>query len=91
VWSGGRRGEREKLTSCYERAIALAAENGIESIAFPSISTGAYRYPIEEAARIAVNTIRKCVAAQPSVKLVRFVCFSDTDFDTYRSLLEESR
>jgi O-acetyl-ADP-ribose deacetylase (regulator of RNase III) len=90
VWSGGKHGEREKLTSCYERAMSLAAENGIESIAFPSISTGAYRYPIEEAARIAVDTVRECVAAETSVRFVRFVSFSDSDFDIYRSLLEGS-
>ncbi len=90
VWSGGKRGEPERLRGCYQRSLALAAENGIASIAFPSISTGAYRYPVEEAAHIAVDTVRSGVSGETSVKLVRFVCFSDSDYDLYRSLLDES-
>jgi len=59
VWNGGRQGEAELLASCYRRSIEVAAANGIASLAFPSISTGIYGYPIEEAARIAVATVRQ--------------------------------
>ena len=88
VWSGGERREAELLRSCYVRSLRLAAEHGIRSIAFPSISTGAYRYPIEQAAGIAVATVRECLAQPTSVDLVRFVCFSDSDLQVYRRLLE---
>jgi len=89
VWSGGARGEPGKLRSCYERSLALAVEHGLRSIAFPSISTGAYRYPIEQAARIAVDTVRGHAAgATPKpLLLVRFVCFSAADLEVYESLL----
>jgi O-acetyl-ADP-ribose deacetylase (regulator of RNase III) len=87
VWSGGASGEAGVLRSCYVRSLELAAENGLTSIAFPSISTGAYRYPIDQAARIAVETVRETLARGTSVKLVRFVCFSAADLAVYRRLL----
>ncbi len=87
VWSGGKRGEPELLRNCYVNALKLAAEYGIRSIAFPSISTGAYRYPIVQAARIAVETVRECLERPTSVELVRFVCFSAGDLAVYRKLL----
>jgi O-acetyl-ADP-ribose deacetylase len=87
VWSGGKRGETELLRDCYVNALKLAHEHGITSIAFPSISTGAYRYPIEQAATIAVETVREDLKRPTSVKLVRFVCFSERDLDVYRKLL----
>ncbi len=88
VWSGGKRGEPDLLRSCYTRALALAREHGIRSIAFPSISTGAYGYPIEAAARIAVSTVRACLTGATTVELVRFVCFSESDLRVYRELLD---
>ena len=87
VWSGGKRGEPELLRNCYVNSLTLAAQHGIKSIAFPSISTGAYRYPIEQAARIAVETVRECLKQPTSVELVRFVCFSAGDLEVYRRLL----
>ena len=89
VWSGGTRGEPGKLRSCYERSLALAVEHGLQSIAFPSISTGAYGYPIEQAARIAVDTVRGhgAGATRKPLGLVRFVCFSAGDLEVYESLL----
>lgn len=87
VWSGGARGEASLLRHCYANALKLAAGRGLRSIAFPSISTGAYRFPVEEAAQIAVDTVREFVTRPTSIKLVRFVCFSDRDFDVYRRLL----
>jgi O-acetyl-ADP-ribose deacetylase (regulator of RNase III) len=87
VWSGGTRGEPELLRNCYVNSLALAARHGLRSIAFPSISTGAYRYPIEEAARIAVETVRGELQKPTSLELVRFVCFSAGDLSVYRKLL----
>jgi O-acetyl-ADP-ribose deacetylase (regulator of RNase III) len=87
VWSGGQRREPDLLRSCYRHSLRLAAERGITSIAFPSISTGAYRYPIEAAARIAVETVRAELRVPTSVELVRFVCFSADDLAVYRKLL----
>ena len=87
VWSGGKRGEAALLRACYVSSLALAAEHGVHSIAFPSISTGAYRFPIEQAARIAVETVREDVKQPTPVDLVRFVCFSEADLAVYRELL----
>ena len=88
VWSGGARGEAELLRGCYARSLRLALEHGARSIAFPSISTGAYRYPIEQAARIAVQTVHEFLQTATSLRLVRFVCFSARDLAVYESLLE---
>jgi len=87
VWSGGKRHEAELLRGCYVNSLKLANEHGIKSIAFPSISTGAYRYPIEPAAEIAVETVRAELPRATSVRLVRFVCFSAADLEVYRKLL----
>jgi len=87
VWSGGRRGEPELLRACYVNSLKLANEQGIKSVAFPAISTGAYRYPIDQAARIAVETVRQELRKPTSVDLVRFVCFSAGDFAVYEKLL----
>jgi len=87
VWSGGKRREPELLRSCYVTSLELANAHGIASVAFPSISTGAYRFPIERAARIAVETVRAALQRPTSVELVRFVCFSAADLETYSALL----
>ncbi len=87
VWSGGRRREPELLRGCYVNALRLAAQHGVRSIAFPSISTGAYRYPMEQAARTAVETVRGELANPTTVELVRFVCFSAEDLQVYQELL----
>lgn len=87
VWSGGNKREPELLRECYINSLRLAAERGARSIAVPSISTGAYRYPIEEAARIAVDTVREVLRGPTSVELVRFVCFSERDWNVYLELL----
>ena len=88
VWSGGGRGEPELLRGCYLNALRLAAQYELSSVAFPSISTGAYRYPIERAARIAVDTVQQELQRQTSVRLVRFVCFSAADLAVYQRLLD---
>lgn len=89
VWHGGTRGEEELLASCYRNSLGLAVENGLETIAFPSISTGAYRFPIEKASRIAVKEVRALLAALPQIRKVVFVCFSGSDFDQYRQALAD--
>ena len=86
VWSSGKR-EPELLRNCYANSLALANQHGITSIAFPSISTGAYRYPIERAAELAVATVRAELRRATTVRLVRFVCFSAGDLKVYRDLL----
>lgn len=88
VWWGGDAGEPELLTSCYRRSMEIANAQGFASIAFPSISTGIYGYPIEEAAAIAVATVREALEAGSSVTEVTFACFSDADMAVYQALLD---
>ena len=88
VWTGGGRGEPELLRRCYENSLRLAVERGLRSVAFPSISTGVYHFPVRDAVRIAVATVRAHLAGPTPVDLVRFVCFSDGDLAVYRELLE---
>jgi len=83
IYRGGQAREAETLASCYRESIRLADDHGIRSLAFPSISTGAYGYPIEEAAAIAVKTIADSLPQTGHVKLVRFVLFSGSDCQTY--------
>jgi O-acetyl-ADP-ribose deacetylase len=89
VWGGGTRGEAALLRRCYEQSLALAVEHGLRSIAFPSISTGVYRFPNDRAARIAIDTVRGHAAspAPTPLELIRFVCFSAGDLAVYEALL----
>jgi O-acetyl-ADP-ribose deacetylase (regulator of RNase III) len=87
VWHGGARGEPELLASCYRRSLEVAAQNGVRTIAFPCISTGAYGYPTERAATIAVATVRRSVEELRSFTEVIFCCFSARDRGVYRSLV----
>ncbi len=85
VWRGGTHGEPELLASCYDSCLRLVAQQGFASVAFPSISTGAYRYPLEKAAAIAVDRIRAFLAAHPGTS-VTVACFDGRVFDTYERL-----
>jgi O-acetyl-ADP-ribose deacetylase (regulator of RNase III) len=87
VWDGGAYGEPELLASCYRRSLEIAAERGLKSIAFPSISTGVYGYPIELAAEIAVRTVRQFVKSDNSLQEIVFCCFSEADCGIYAKLL----
>ncbi len=79
VWHGGDRREPELLASCYERSLGLARDHGLASIAFPSISTGAFGYPIELAAAVAQSTVRTFLERSAVPDLVIFCCFSESD------------
>jgi O-acetyl-ADP-ribose deacetylase (regulator of RNase III) len=89
VWHGGKKGEPELLASCYRKSLEIAIEQGIKTIAFPSISTGVYGYPIESAARIAVDTVREVVKKSSSLEEVIFCCFSQKDLDIYEACLRD--
>jgi O-acetyl-ADP-ribose deacetylase (regulator of RNase III) len=89
VWHGGDRGEEKLLANCYRNSLRLAVENGLETIAFPSISTGVYRFPIDRACRIALREVRACLAKKSSLRKVLFVCFSESDAQSYRQALQE--
>lgn len=86
-WRGGSNGEPELLASCYRRSMEVAAESGARTIAFPSISTGIYGYPIELAAPIAVATVQSALASDTSVQEVTFCCFSDANLAVYQAAL----
>src|SRR5437667_5900488 len=89
VWRGGSSGEPELLASCYRSSMELAAANGVATLAFPSISTGIYGYPIELAAKVAVNTVRSSAQEIPSIREVVFCCFSLSDLRVYEAVLSE--
>ena len=89
VWHGGGRGEAELLASCYRRSLELASGAGARSIAFPSISTGVYGYPVAQAARIAVSTVREELEKYPGIEEVVFCCFSEGDRAVYDKLLSQ--
>lgn len=90
VYRDGRHGEPELLAACYRNSLQLADDNGLRTIAFPSISTGVYGYPVEEAAPIALREIRRFLKAHPAIEQVIVCCFSDADYQTYREALEKS-
>jgi len=83
VWHGGRQGEDELLASCYRNSLKLAELNGVKSIAFPSISTGAYHFPVERASRIAVKSVREYLKETRRIERAIFVCYTKDDFVTY--------
>jgi O-acetyl-ADP-ribose deacetylase len=90
VWHGGSSGEPELLASCYRRSLEVAVAHHLQTIAFPSISTGAYGYPIERAAAVAVSTVRDVLLEGSSVAAVTFCCFSAADLAVYQRLLSET-
>jgi O-acetyl-ADP-ribose deacetylase (regulator of RNase III) len=87
IWRGGKYGEAQTLGNCYRNSLQLAVENEIKTIAFPAISCGAYGYPIQEAAQIALTTTREFVATIDKIEKVIFVVWIDDIYDVYRRLL----
>ena len=89
VWKGGEQGEEALLASCYRQSLALAATVNADTVAFPSISTGVYRFPIQQAAAIAVSTVKTVLKKYPSVESVTFCCFSADDLAVYHACLNQ--
>lgn len=89
VWYGGMKNEAQLLRGCYQRSLELVAEHGLKSIAFPSISTGAYRYPFDQASTIAIDTICGFMQAPGSLEEVTLVSFSDSDHRNLERLLHQ--
>ncbi len=89
VWAGGGTGEPEALADCYVNSLRTAVDHGLRSVAFPSISTGAYGFPVPEASRIALGTVKGFVEREGRPATVTFVLFSEGDFRTYVRAMEE--
>ncbi|PYK67462.1 MAG: O-acetyl-ADP-ribose deacetylase [Verrucomicrobia bacterium] len=87
VWTGGNRGEPQTLANCYRNSLQLAVENRIKTIAFPAISCGAYRYPIRQASRIALETTKDFLGANDKIDKVFFVLWSEEIYEAYRQSL----
>ncbi|HEX8997254.1 MAG TPA: O-acetyl-ADP-ribose deacetylase [Ktedonobacterales bacterium] len=88
VWNGGHRREDELLASCYRNSLALAAEHGARSVAFPAISTGIYRFPLDRATSIAVRETADFLREHPEIEQITFACFSESAEQMYRQELE---
>jgi len=92
IWSGGKRGEADLLASAYRSTLRLAAQHALKSIAFPSISTGAYRFPLEPAAAIALRSVEAFLSGEThALREVRFALFSDRDLAAYEGALRAAR
>ncbi len=89
IWKGGSYNEAQLLEKAYKNSLRLAIENGLKTISFPSISTGAYGYPIEKASRVALNTIKNFLEKENKIEEVRIVLFTEKDFKIYEEALEE--
>lgn len=91
VWRGGREGEPELLSSCYRSSLALAAAEGLSSVAFPAVSCGAYGYPLEDAAEVAVTAIAGSLEEYPGIELVRLVLFDEPTRRVFARTLARAR
>ena len=88
IWEGGNRREPELLANCYKNSLKLAVENGIKTISFPSISTGAYGYPMDQAANVALKAVIDFLKKDDSLEEVVFVLFNDMIYKSYESSLK---
>jgi O-acetyl-ADP-ribose deacetylase (regulator of RNase III) len=91
VWNGGTGGEREKLADCYKNSLIIASQNKCKTIAFPNISTGIYRFPKEEAAKIAVQAVVQFLQHSNQIEKVIFVCFDQHNYDLTKIELQKLR
>jgi O-acetyl-ADP-ribose deacetylase (regulator of RNase III) len=89
VWEGGNSGEDELLAQCYRNSLALAVQNGIKTIAFPAISTGAYGFPLHRATKIAVNEVNNFLQSNDSLEQAIFVCFGQNAYNSYLQVMQE--
>ena len=89
VWHGGGHNEEALLASCYRSCLELASEHGCKTVDFPSISTGVYRFPLDKASKIAIQTIAAYLSDHSEIQRVRMVCFDERTEDWYRQALEE--
>ncbi|MBL1212145.1 MAG: O-acetyl-ADP-ribose deacetylase [Ignavibacteriae bacterium] len=91
IWSGGNQNEESFLKDCYQNSLKLAVDNKIKTIAFPSISTGVYNFPIEKAAEIAIDTTVNFLEDHNLIELVKFICFSEADYMVYKKVLDKKK
>lgn len=89
IWRGGDHGEDLTLANCYRACLRIAEARHVKSIAFPSISTGAYGFPVDRAARIAVHELREGVLRHPTIELIRIVCFGAATLDAYEDAVND--
>jgi len=89
AWRGGGRSEPKLLANAYRNSLRIAVEKGLSSVSFPSISTGAYGYPVEEASRVALQTAKEFLESNRGLRMVVFVLFSDPDLQTYEQAMKE--
>src|SRR6056297_3443878 len=88
VWNGGKYNEIKLLANCYKNSLELASRQGLETIAFPNISTGVYHFPKDKAADIAISTVEDFLKKNKSIKKVYFVCFDSENFNIYKSRMD---
>jgi len=89
VYHGGSQNEPELLYSCYRNSLKLAAQNGVKTIAFPCISTGVYRYPFDDACKVALRAVSDFLCENVSINEVLLVCFSDADYKKYNEIFRQ--
>jgi O-acetyl-ADP-ribose deacetylase (regulator of RNase III) len=89
VWDGGKNNEDKLLANCYKNSLKLARENKVKTIAFPAISTGVYRFPLERATKIAVDEVKKFLEKNESIENVIFVCFDEETYQVYKNILND--
>jgi O-acetyl-ADP-ribose deacetylase (regulator of RNase III) len=89
IYKDGHQGEADLLASAYRESLKSASARGIKSLAFPSLSTGVYGYPISDAARVALKTVKEYLAQHPEIELVRFVLFGKPTFEAYAAALQD--
>lgn len=90
IWHGGKTNEDTLLADCYRNCLTIASKLGCKTLAFPSISTGVYRFPVERASRIAIHTILQYLAAHDEIESVAVVCFDSTTLAAYQAALAET-
>jgi len=89
VWNGEKNNEDNLLANCYKNSLKLAVENNVKSIAFPAISTGVYRFPLDRATKIALDEVKKFLEKNKSIEKVVFVCFDEETYQVYEKVLNE--